>query len=75
MTPDEREALHALLAQMRTLQRHLGEHHVGVCTLHLEAAVAALESHLRRNGVPLIEELRQELTSAPVAARMQAAAD
>ena len=73
MTPTEREALSALLAPMRTLYADLAERNAGVCLLHLEAAIAALESHLNRNGVPLIEVLRQELP--PVETQTRAAAE
>lgn len=61
MTPYDRQALLALLAQMRDLHGELTQYHAGVCVLHLEAAIAALESHLRRNGAAAIEEARQGL--------------
>jgi hypothetical protein len=61
MTPTEREALHALLAQMRALHEQLTQHDAGVCVLHLEAAIAALESHLARDGRSPLAELRQGL--------------
>ena len=75
MTPADREALYALLAQMRTLHSDLAENHAGICVLHLDAAIAALESHLRRGGVSLIEELREGLASMPVAETTQSAAE
>ena len=75
MTPADREAFHALLAQMRAIHTNLAENHAGICVLHLDAAIAALESHLRRDGVPLIEELRQGLAPAPVAKQTQTAAE
>lgn len=50
------EALHALLAQMRSIHGDLDRHDAGICVLHLEAAIAALESHLRRSPAPIIGE-------------------
>lgn len=73
MVPSDREALHALLAPLRTLHAELAEHGAGVCVLHLEAAIAALESHLRRDGVSVLEELRPELP--PATTQTQAAAE
>ena len=73
MTPADREALHASLAQLRAIYADLAEHHAGICVLHLEAAIAALESRLRQNGASLIDELRQGLTATPVAKPIPAA--
>ena len=55
MTPTDREALQALLAQMQDIHQSLSEIHAGICVLHLDAAIAALESHLLRNGALLVE--------------------
>lgn len=55
MHPDDREALYAL-APMRDLHHELCLYHAGPCVLHLEAAIAALESHLRRRGDPMLAE-------------------
>jgi hypothetical protein len=60
---EERGALEALLGQMRSLHEELSEHSAGVCLLHLEAAVAALESHLRRSGASAADELRLGLAA------------
>jgi len=57
MSTDERGALQARLAQMRSLHHRLSELHAGVCVLHLGAAIDTLESHLRRDGRPAIESL------------------
>ena len=73
MTPEDCEALHASLAQLRTIHADLAEHHAGICVLHLDAAIAALESHLRRNGASLIDELRQGMTVTPVTKPVPAA--
>ena len=75
MTPEDREALHALLAQMRTVHAALTERRAGICVLHLEAAIAALEGHLRRNGASLINEVRQRLASTLLAGSTQTAAE
>ena len=75
MTPADREALEALMAQMCAIHAHLTEHHAGVCVLHLDAAIAALESHLRRNGVSMVDELRQGLTLASMAKSTPSAAE
>jgi len=49
---DEREwrALHAALGRLREVRRDIGDAHAGVATLHLEATIAALESHLNRTA-------------------------
>ena len=62
ISAEERHALEALLARMRTIHEELGAYHPGICVLHLAAAIAALESHLRRDGASSLEVLRQELT-------------
>lgn len=52
MPPEtEHAALAGLLAQMREIYEELLDYNAGICVLHLEAAIAALESHLRREGV------------------------
>lgn len=58
MNQTEREALDALLAQMRTLQGELTSYNAGISTLHMEAAIAALESQLRRHSRPSTAYLR-----------------
>lgn len=63
MSPSEREALHALLAQMRPLYRDLDRYHAGICVLHFDAAIAALESHLRRNGAPAVSEQPRDIAA------------
>ena len=75
MTPADREALEALLARMRAIHAQLTERHAGVCVLHLDAAIAALESCLRRNGASLIDELRQGLTVTSIATSTLSAAE
>jgi hypothetical protein len=47
MAIEELSALEGLLARMRTLYAEMSAHHGGVALLHLEAAIASLESHLR----------------------------
>ena len=47
MPIDDAGALGALLVRMRTIYDALAEHHAGVCILHLDAAIAALETRLR----------------------------
>ena len=48
MSADEFEALDALLARLRAVYDELKQLNGGVAVLHAEAAIAALESHLRR---------------------------
>ena len=48
VSSDEFEALEALLAQLRAVYEELKQLNGGVAVLHAEAAIAALESHLRR---------------------------
>lgn len=63
MSPSNCEALDALLAQMRMLHRDLDQYGAGICVLHLEAAIAALESHLRRHSAPAVGEQSGDATS------------
>lgn len=51
MSSDELQALEALLARMRAVFEELKRLNGGVAVLHAEAAVAALESHLRRQRI------------------------
>ena len=44
--PDIR-ALEVILAQMRAIHDELANHHAGLALLHIDAAGAALESHIR----------------------------
>jgi hypothetical protein len=48
MAFEEVRALENLLSRMRALYTEMSCYHGGVSLLHLEAAVASLESHLRR---------------------------
>lgn len=41
-------ALEVILGQIRAIHDELAVHHAGVAVLHMDAAGAALESHLRR---------------------------
>jgi hypothetical protein len=70
MSIDDRSALVALLDRMRAIHSELSVRHAGVCVLHLEAAIASLESHVRRDGVPMVDELRQRL-SEPAAQHLR----
>ena len=51
VSSDEFQALEALLAQLRAVYEELKQLNGGVAVLHAEAAVAALESHLRRQRI------------------------
>ena len=46
LVTEDRSALEALLGKMRAVHAELGEFPAGVALLHLDAAVAALESRL-----------------------------
>lgn len=48
MAFEEVRALQNLLERMRALYAEMSGYHGGVSLLHLEAAVASLESHLHR---------------------------
>jgi hypothetical protein len=48
MAVEELRALEQLLERLRALYAEMSAYHGGVSLLHLEAAVASLESHLRR---------------------------
>ena len=61
MPIDDAGALEALLVRMRSLHDDLAERHAGICVLHLDAAIAALESHLRRNGMAADNEDQPQL--------------
>lgn len=52
MAAEELHALETILERMRDLYREMATHNSGVALLHLEAAVASLESHLRRQRAP-----------------------
>lgn len=64
MTPTNREALMPVLAQLRETYDSLGDLDAGICVLHLDAAIAALESHLQRDGVGRYEPAQPQ--HAPV---------
>jgi hypothetical protein len=51
MANEEFHALERLLDRMRVLYDELSVYRGGVSLLHLEAAVASLESHLQRQRV------------------------
>lgn len=51
MANDEIHALERLLDRMRTLYSEMSAYRGGVSLLHLEAAVASLESHLQRQRI------------------------
>jgi hypothetical protein len=46
LVTDDRSALEALLGKMRAIHAELDEFPAGIALLHLDAAVAALESRL-----------------------------
>lgn len=48
MAFEEVRALESLLERMRALYSEMNAYHGGISLLHLEAAIASLESHLRR---------------------------
>lgn len=48
MSIDEVAALEALLARLRAVNDEMKVQHVGVAVLHTDAAIASLESHLRK---------------------------
>lgn len=49
MAVEQLYALEAALERMRTLYDEMSGYHSGVALLHLEAAIASLESHLRHH--------------------------
>jgi len=63
MDRDEKIKLQALLAQLQDTHRTLADRQAGVCVLHLDAAVGALEGHLRRDGRAPGEQLQRELAA------------
>jgi hypothetical protein len=50
MAVEELRALEGLLARMRALYDEMDAYHGGISLLHLEAAVASLETHLDRHA-------------------------
>ncbi len=48
MTTSDIRSLETLLGQIRTIHEELAERHAGLAILHMDAAMAALESHIRR---------------------------
>ncbi len=65
MTTSDIRSLEAILGQIRTLHEELAERHAGLAVLHMDAAMAALESHIRRQPVT------DEPASHPIAAAPQ----
>ncbi|MFC3713996.1 hypothetical protein ACFOMD_15600 [Sphingoaurantiacus capsulatus] len=48
MTMDDIRSLDSILGQIRAIHDELAERHAGLAVLHMDAAMAALESHIRR---------------------------
>lgn len=48
MSTDEIATLEVLLARLRALNEEMKGQQVGVAALHTDAAIASLESHLRK---------------------------
>jgi hypothetical protein len=48
MGDSELRALEMMLGQLRAVHEELAERHAGIAVLHIDAATAALESHIRR---------------------------
>ncbi|MDO9487519.1 MAG: hypothetical protein Q7J32_04025 [Sphingomonadaceae bacterium] len=51
MTTSDIRSLEAILGQIRTIHEELAERHAGLAVLHMDAAMAALESHIIRQRV------------------------
>lgn len=66
MTPIDHAPLTALCAQMQLIQFDLAARHAGVCVLHLEAAIAALESRLMAPPPSLAAARRTPTLQSPV---------
>lgn len=67
MSKYEFDGLEILLERLRVIESEMQRLHGGVAVLHLEAAVAALESHLRRS-MPLRPTLAREVLPGRLAA-------
>ena len=48
MSISDIRSLEVILGQIRTIHDELADRHAGLAVLHLDAAGAALESHIRR---------------------------
>ena len=48
MTISDIRSLEVILGQIRAIHDELAERHAGLAVLHMDAAAAALESHIRR---------------------------
>lgn len=48
-------AFQAALAQLRDVNARLDKTDAGVCLIHLDAAIAALESRIRRHGMTAVD--------------------
>lgn len=60
----DRQSLHILLDRLSAIHHDLAEAGAGLATLHTEAAVAALESLIRRmDAAPAVTELQTNGTS------------
>lgn len=51
MTTSDIRSLELLLGEIRSIHDELAERHAGLAVLHMDAAMAALESHIRRQKV------------------------
>ena len=61
MAVEELRALEGHLARMRALYEEMSDYHGGIALLHLEAAVASLETHLDRQGAAVKRGLTSEI--------------
>ncbi len=48
MSTADIRSLEAILGQISAIHEELAERHAGLAVLHMDAATAALESHIRR---------------------------
>lgn len=56
MTISDIRSLEVILGQIRSIHEELAERHAGLAVLHMDAAMAALESHIIRQQAA--EEVR-----------------
>lgn len=63
MSISDVRSLEVILGQIRAIHDELAERHAGLAVLHMDAATAALESHIRRLRAVEEEAARSQVSA------------
>lgn len=63
MSISDIRSLEVILGQIRAIHDELAERHAGLAVLHMDAATAALESHIRRLRAAEEEAARSQVSA------------